>query len=368
MRILAILLEKEFRQIFRNSFMPKLIIVFPIMVMLVIPLVTTMDVRHVGVAVVDADRSPLSQRMLSHLEASGWFTVYGDVPGYAAALQLLEQGEVDVIVEIPRHFERDMVLASPRPVSVSANSVNASKGALGMQYVLQVISRTLRDAQAEKGSGAAISDFFAVQYRYNEILDYRHYMIPALMIMLLIMLCCFLPTLNIVSEKERGTIEQMNVTPLNRMTFTLGKLIPYWIIGLFALSVAMLLARLVYGLSPVGSLGAIYLAAGLFVLAMSGFGVVLANRSETMQQAMFVMFFFVMLFVLMSGLMTPVESMPDWAQKITVVFPPRYFVGVMRSVYLKGTSVSELHADYIALAVFAVAFNLLAAVTYKKQS
>ena len=162
-------------------------------------------------------------------------------------------------------------------------------------------------------------------------------MIPALMIMLLVMLCGFLPALNLVSEKETGTIEQINVTPVSRLTFTLAKLIPYWVIGTAVLGAAMLLAWIVYGLAPAGSIGAIFLAAALFVLTMSGLGVAIANRSETMQQTMFVMFFFVMIFILMSGLITPVESMPGMgAVRSPGLLPPRYFVGIMRAVYLKG--------------------------------
>ena len=130
----------------------------------------------------------------------------------------------------------------------------------------------------------------------------------------------------------------------------------------------MLLAWIVYGLAPAGSIGTIFLAAGLFVLTMSGLGVAIANRSETMQQTMFVMFFFVMIFILMSGLITPVESMPAWAQRITWFLPPRYFIGIMRAVYLKGATVADLRTDYAALALFAVLFNLWAALSYRKRS
>ena len=129
----------------------------------------------------------------------------------------------------------------------------------------------------------------------------------------------------------------------------------------------MLLAWLVYGLSPVGSLGAIYLAAALFILTISGFGITIANGSSTMQQAMFVMFFFVMIFVLMSGLITPIASMPEWAQVITRFLPPRYFITIMQAVYLKGATVVELWPNYVLLVLFTLVFNLLAAVTYKKQ-
>ena len=367
MRTLLVLLDKEFRQFFRNSFLPKMAILFPLAVMLVFPWVTTMDVHHVSISVVDNDRSSASQRLIGKIGLSDYFTLYDVTDSYAAALLDLESGDVDVILEIPEDFERDMNLGSPRKVNISANGVNAVKGSLGTQYLVQTVTQTLAELHSEQGVDPS-SDLISVQNRYNPTLDYRYYMIPALMIMLLLLICGFLPALNLVGEKETGTIEQINVTPVSRLSFTLAKLIPYWLIGCIVLAIAMLIAWIVYGLAPVGTIGAIYLASGLFILTMSGMGLIVANGSSSMQQTMFVMFFFVMIFMMMSGLLTPIESMPDWAQKVTYFLPPRYFIGIMRAVYLKGTTIAELWSDYAALAAFAVLLNILAAVTYRKRA
>ena len=342
-------------------------ILFPLMVMLVFPCVTTMDVRHITVSVVDNDRSTASQRLIGKIGSSDYFSLYDIADSYAAALVSLESGDVDVILEIPDDFERDMLIESPRRVNISANGVNAVKGSLGTQYLVQTLMQTLTELRAEQGL-APSPDLITVQNRYNPTLDYRYYMIPALMIMLLMLICGFLPALNLVGEKETGTIEQINVTPVSRLTFTLAKLIPYWLIGCIVLAIAMVIARLVYGLAPAGTLGAVYLASGLFILSMSGLGIAVANGSSSMQQTMFVMFFFVMIFMMMSGLLTPIESMPEWAQKITYLLPPRYFIGIMRAVYLKGTTIVDLCGDYAALAGFAVVLNVLAAATYRKQA
>ena len=193
-------------------------------------------------------------------------------------------------------------------------------------------------------------------------------MIPALMIMLLILICGFMSAINIVTEKENGTIEQINVTPIGKFTFVLAKLIPFWLIGLFVITVAMFVAWLVYGLVPLGSFGNIYLATILFILGFSGFGVTVANISDNIQQTMFVMFFFVIIFMLLSGLLTPISSMPEWAQKFTIILPPRYYIEIMRAVYLKGTAFVEMWHNFAALGVFVVIFNLLATITYKKQT
>ena len=245
--------------------------------------------------------------------------------------------------------------------------MNATKGLIGTQYIVQTITRTLIELRNEKNP-SHLSELITVQNRFNPTLNYRHYMIPALMIIIFILMCGFLPALSIVGEKETGTIEQINVTPVSRLTFTLSKLIPYWIIGIFVLTVSMIIAHLVYGLIPVGSVGVIYFGSVLFILIISGFSLTIANFSDTMQQTMFVMFFFIMIFMLMSGLLTPIDSMPDWAQKITIILPPRYFIDILRSAYLKGTSLAELWYNFVPLGIFAVIFNILAAITYKKQA
>ena len=211
-------------------------------------------------------------------------------------------------------------------------------------------------------------DLITVRNLYNPTGNYRHFMIPALTVMLIIIVCGALPALNIVKEKEQGTIEQINATPISKLTFTFGKLIPFWIMGVFILTIALVIAKLVYGLSPAGQLWVVYANAMVFTLAISSFGLIISNFSETMQQAMFIMFFFIMIFVLMSGLLTPVESMPPFAQAITYLLPPRYFIETMRGVYLKGATIADLWEQYAALSGFALLFSLVAAITYRKRA
>lgn len=364
--MLKALIIKEFIQIRRNPFLPRFILVFPIVIMIVIPFITTLDVHDIRVTLVDEDRSSLSQRIIDDMQSSEYIVFEGYAHGYAEALDKLESGNTDVIVEIPYDYEKNMVLGTTDKIQVSANAVNAVKGMLGMQYTMQSIGITLKETAHEHGIQPS-ADYVVVQNRYNPTMNYRYYMIPAIMIMLLIILCGFLPSLSLVSEKEKGTLEQINVTPVSRLTFTLSKLIPYWIIGLLVLSIAMLIALLVHGISPVGSLATIYCAAFLFILSISGLGVTVANRSDHMQQTMFVMFFFMIVFILMSGLLTPISSMPQWAQNLTLVFPPRYFIEIMRSVYLRGTPFAELMPQMLPLVSFAILFNILAALSYRKQ-
>ena len=193
-------------------------------------------------------------------------------------------------------------------------------------------------------------------------------MIPALMVMLLTLICGFLPALNIVSEKEVGTIEQINVTPVPKFIFILAKLLPYWLIGFVVLTVCFILAWLIYGIVPVGHFLLIYFFAVLFVLVMSGFGLVISNYSATMQQSMFVMWFCLLVVILMSGLFTPISSMPEWAQLITIFNPLRYFMEVMRMIYLKGSGFFDLLPQLGILLLFAVVFNSWAVISYRKNN
>ncbi len=205
-------------------------------------------------------------------------------------------------------------------------------------------------------------------YKFNPTLNYKVFMIPALIVMVITLICGFLPSLNIVNEKEQGTIEQINVTPVGKIQFILAKMIPLWAIGLIILGFCLFMAKLIYGLTPVGSVWIIFAFAGIYILVVSGLGLLVSNFSNTLQQAMFVMFFFVMILMLMSGLFTPIASMPNWAQYIAKSNPLTYFIQVMRLVYLKGSTFKDLIPQLMVLSGFAIGLSSLAVLSYKKTS
>lgn len=357
LRILRALLYKELLQMRRTRFIPMIILMMPVMVMLIIPLVANLDVRNVKVAVVDHDNTQLSRQIVADIGASEWMSVEGVCDTFGEAMKMVEHDRADVVLTIPADFSKGGV-----PVDISANGVNATKGMLGAQYVSRSVMLTLEQQHDAPCNGISVIN------RFNPVLDFRHYMIPALMVVLIIIICGFLPALNLVGEKESGTIEAMNVTPVGRFTFVLSKLIPYWLAGLIVVTVGMVVARSVYGLAPAGSVGLIYLAAILFTLVMSGIGVIIANKSDTLLQSIFVMFAIIMIFQLMGGLFTPVSSMPEWAQYFTLAVPPRYFNEIMRAVYLKGSGLADLWVQYLCLAGYAAGLCVIAAVTYRKRS
>lgn len=367
LRTLRALLVKEFKILARNPQVSRIVFMMPLSVMLLMPLVANLDVKNVNVAVVDEDHSILSRRIVADMDATDHLTVTASVNTYPEALRLVEAGRVDVIVDIPPRYAADLVAGSPRTVAIDANGVNATKGTLGARYAAMSLGTTLSQWQQQQGRDKGEAPL-SVRYRYNETLNFKQYMVPALMAMLLIIICGFLPALNLVGEKETGTIEAMNVTPVGKFTFVLSKLIPFWLAGMIVVTVGMLIGALVYDVTPAGNVLLIYLAAMLFSLVMSGLGVAVANKSTTILQSIFVMYAFIMIFQLMSGLFTPVSSMPQWAQMIAAATPPRYFIEIMRDVYLKGATVPDLWREYTALIAFAAGLCLIAAATYRKRS
>lgn len=338
-----------------------------VLLVLISPLVTQMDIKNIAVAFIDHDRSSLSACMEGHLANSDYFRLQDGIKDYEDAIQQLDQGKVDLIITIPEHFERDMLVGQPKSILMVANAVNATKGGQGMQYAGQTLASAVKEMAGKQGLPSGENPCITVQNRYNPIGNYRYFMLPALMIILVLLTCCFFPLLNIMTEKEHGTIEQINVTPVSRFEYMFAKLIPYWVMAFILIGLAMLLAWSVFGLTLSGNVAVLFLASFLFSLCMSGMAITIANVSETMQQAMFVMFFFVMIFILMSGMLTPISSMPTWVQFITYTFPTRYVVNIFRAVYLKATLLVELRFDMLMLALLALIFNVLAVVTYKKQ-
>lgn len=366
------LIEKEFKQLFRNTFLPKLIFVYPLFMMILLPWAANMEVKNIYLDIVDNDHSTLSQRLVRKIASSGYFRLNGISASYDEAMKSVERGTADVVMEIAPHFERNLARGETSRILLAVNTVNGTKGSLGGSYLSAIIGDYGAELRAENpvASGIAIVQTvnLSEQMQFNGNRDYKLFIVPALMTILLTLLCGFLPALNVVGEKEKGTIEQINVTPVNRFAFILAKLLPYWLVGFVILTFCFVLAWLFYGILPVGRFVVIYAQAAIFILAVSGLGLVISNHSATMQQAMFVMFFFLIVFMLTSGMFTPIASMPEWAQYITLFNPLKYMIIVLRTVYLKGGGFSDLLPQFWALVGFALFFNAWAVMSYRKNS
>ena len=345
--MLKYLIKKEFLQIRRNSFLPKLIILFPIVIMCIMPWVMQMEVKNVVVDVVDIDHTVESQRLVQQIAASNYFIFGGQKATYAEAMKDIEKGSADVILEI-----RD------GKYLIAANAVNGTKGSMGSAYLSQIVT----------SRQPIVNSQLSILNLYNKGQDYKLFMIPALFAIVMMLMTGFLPTLNIVGEKETGTIEQINVTPVSKWSFILAKLIPYWLIALFVITVCLLLAWLVYGITPAGPVWLVYVLAMLLALFFSSFGLIVSNYSDTMQQAMFVMWFFVVSIMLLSGLFTPTRSMPHWAYLTTYINPMHYFIDAIRTVFIRGGGLHETVHQVLALAGIGTLMGIWAVQSYKKNS
>ena len=359
---LKYLIQKEFTQIRRNAFLPRLIVVFPIIIMCVMPWVMNMEVKNVKVAVVDNDRSTLSQQLVHSIEASNYFIFKGQKPTYQAALKEIEKTQTDVVVVIPQDYSRDMTNGQQPQVLIAANAVNGTKGSMGSAYLSQIVTAQVNP------DVAAMQSRVSTLFLYNKHLNFKLFMIPALFAIVMMLMTGFLPALNIVGEKEAGTIEQINVTPVSKWSFILAKLIPYWIIALFVITVCLLLAWGVYGITSKGPVVLIYLLALLLALFFSSLGLIVSNYSDTMQQAIFVMWFFVVMMLLLSGLFTPTRSMPSWAYATTYVNPMSYFVDAIRTVFVRGGGLSSIWHQVLTLLGISSVMAVWAVVSYKKNS
>ena len=370
------LIQKEFLQIRRNAFLPRLILVFPIMIMCVMPWVMNQEVKNIRVSIVDNDRSTQSRQLVNSIAQSRYFLFSGQQPSYAAALKEIEKSRTDILLVIPQNFSRDLSLslhaaamnssnrdavASPQ-VLIAANAVNGTKGGIGSSYLSQIVtSHFSPDVETLQSKVSTL-------FLYNKHLNYKVFMIPALLAIVMMLMCGFLPALNIVGEKETGTIEQINVTPVSKWAFILAKLIPYWLIALFIISVCLLLAWAVYGITCQGPLWLVYVLAMLLSLFFSSFGLLISNYSDTLQQAIFVMWFFVVCLMLLSGLFTPTRSMPDWSYLTTYVNPMHYFIDAIRTVFVRGGGFASVAHQVLALLGFASVMGTWAVASYKKNS
>lgn len=371
MKILAVLLQKEFRQILRNKAILPLIFLMPVVQLLILPLAADYEIKNIKLAVVDHDRSPVSARLISKIRSSGYFQLSFYGHSYPDALEEVEQERADLVLSIPRGFERGLFRENRGDLHIAINAINGVKAGLGGTYLTAIIRDFVPGikltAQNISGEKAGIETVSATLY--NPFMNYNMFMVPGILAALITMIGSYMTALNIVKERETGTIEQINVTPIRKVHFILAKLIPFWVIGMIMFSVGLLLvARWVYGIETQGSLLLLYGFLSIYLVAVLGLGLLISTYSETQQQAMSVTFFFVMIFMLMSGLFTPIDSMPNWAKVISFLSPLTYFIDVMRLIVLKGSGFADLQAQFMIIAIFAVVMNFWAVRNYRKTN
>ena len=373
MRRLFFIIQKEFIQIFRNRAILPLITVAPIVQLIVLSFAANNEVKNVNVAIVNLDQSSYSRQLIGKIQASNRFTLVDAPLSVTAADHLMQQGDVDVVLVIPARFERDFLKQKGAEVQMLVNAINGQQATVGSAYLTQIIQSFNQDIQADAMPQLVVQKVNTspqIQIEnanwFNPQLDYKYFMVPGLLGELVTILVMLLTAINVVREREVGTIEQINVTPIKKWQFIVGKMVPFLVIGLFLMAIGLVAGRLIFDIAIEGSLAIVFSYCALNLTAVLGVGLFISNLANPQQQAIFIAFFFVIIFVLMGGLFTSIESMPRWAQLLTIPNPVAHFVAVMRGVLLKGSTFADVAYHFRVTFVLAVVFNTLAVVSYRK--
>jgi ABC-2 type transport system permease protein len=375
MRTVFFLVRKEFLQIFRDRTTVFQIFMIPVVQLLVLANAATFDVKQVAMLVVDEDRTTVSTGLLQRLEAGRQFKVVRYEGSDAGVDQALLDRQVTAVLHIPRHFEEDLVRRRRAPVQLVLNAEEGATAGIVQSYANAILAsyaaeldRTLPAARRGSSATPRVSSLdLRTQRWFNPTRNYKHWMVPALMVSLTTIIGLLLTAQNITRENELGTLEQLNVTPMTKVQFIAAKLIPFWLLSLLILSIGLAIGKLVFGIPMRGNLLLVYLAAAVYLIVVLGLGLWISTITRTQQQAMFVAFFVILIFLLMSGLFTPVDSMPAWAQGVAEMNPVKHFVAIMRAVLVRGAGLETVGRPILGLGAAGAAVLALAVMRYRKS-
>ncbi|MCF8371001.1 MAG: ABC transporter permease [Bacteroidales bacterium] len=371
MRTILYILQKEFIQVFRNKTMLPIIFILPLVQLIILVYAASLELKDIKMEVVDFDNSSISREIISGFQASPFYTITDFKHSVDEAEKSIIDNTADVVMVIPAGIEKDLLNGMSPGVQFQIDAINGMTAGLINSYSSQILmgintklsARLMRFSdQVPQMKQIEISR----RFWYNAGLNYKHYMVPGILVILVTVIGMFLTALNIVREKEMGTIEQINVTPIKKYQFMMGKLIPFLIIGLFELALGLTFGWIVFDLPFRGSLLVLFAFAFLYLILVLGFGLLLSTISNTQQQVMFMSFFFLLVFILMSGLFTPIETMPHWAQQVNIINPFAYFMKVNRMVLLKGSGFADLTKEFLYIGIYATVVLSFAVKYYRK--
>lgn len=345
-----------------------IIFVIPVVQLLVLAFAVTFEIKNINLVIVDQDHTVASRQLISKFAAPPFYHIKAYADSYSLAEEKLKTGKAHQILVIPVNFERDLQKETNASVQLITNAIDGSAAAIMNAYGNSIIADYNRDIIVDLSGGMDIKPPFDIRYSYwfNPELDYKTYMVPGILVLLVTIIGMFLSSMNVVREKEMGTIEQINVSPVKKYQFVIGKLLPFWFIALFELGFGLTLARIIFGIPILGSLWLIFGVASVYLLAVLGIGLLISTMVNTQQQAMFLAWFFAVVFIMMSGLFTPTDSMPQWAQNINIINPIAYFIKMIRMIMLKGSQFNDILKPFVSVAIYAVISLTLAVWRYRK--
>jgi len=350
--------------------MVPIIFFMPLIQLLILSNAATYEIRNIRFSVVDLDQSEFSRELISKFTSNGYFILSESSFSVTESEEGFKKNTSKLILQIPRDFEKDYRKSGTAEVQFIISAEDASSAGLIYNYSSVIVQQFNADVVTEWCGENEIMNNPMINITYsnwfNPELNYKTYMVPGILVVLVSMIGIFLSGMNIVKEKEIGTIEQLNVTPIKKSQFIIGKLLPFWIIGLFELAFGIFLGRIIFNVPMLGNPLLIFFIASIYLLVILGMGLFISTMTDTQQQAMFISWFFMVIFMLMGGIFTPIESMPAWAQTITLFNPIAHFVKVMRMIMLKGSGLKDVLPTIYIISIYAFVMLSLAIFRYKK--
>lgn len=368
MRTILILIKKEFLQVFRNTLLMQILIVAPLVQFLLFPFTADYEIKTLNIAFIDHDKSTTTREMRNKFEYSAYFIPHGLLDTKNEAENLMLHDEIDILIEFPQHFEKSVMTMSPTTIAITANAINSVKAGIGVGYVQTILGAFFEEKAAGlnlQGSVSAKLLTTNISW-YNEQMNYKNLIVPGILVILVTLIGAYVTALNIVREKEIGTIEQINVSPIPKWQFLVGKMIPFWILGMAEFLLGLFLMKLIFGISVQGSLPVLISVTSIYLLVMLGLGFFISSISSNQLQAMFIVFFLFIVFVLLSGLFTPTEGMPQWAIYINYLNPMSHYMEVIKLIVLKGSGIEEIKMQISVLSGMAIVINAAALLSYSE--
>jgi len=369
------LIKKEFIQIFRTKPMLGFIFVMPILQTLLMGYAVTTEVIHVPLVICDQDRSADSRHFIQQIEQTEYFDIIEITPEYEKIAPYFDNGDANAAVVIPPHFSRDVREFQTPTLQTIINGSNSNTALVAIGYLQGIVAKFGQHLQSELvnemqyyGSGqppVTIQAEDRVWYNPNFVNAY--FMVPAIIGIILAFSTMILTAINIVREREVGTLEQLMVSPLKSHQIMIGKLVPFALLGFVEISIVMVAGKIYFNIPMRGSYWLLFFTSFLMLPTTLGLGLFVSTVTKTQQQSMFLAWFFLVFIILMSGFFFPIENMPQWLQYLSLLDPLRYYTDCLRGIFLKGAGLQPLLPQIIALGVYGVAIISFAGARFQKR-
>ncbi|MEG2071067.1 MAG: ABC transporter permease [Bacteroidales bacterium] len=370
MRIILMLIKKEFLQVFRSPLLLGILIVAPLVQFILFPFTADYEVKVLNIAFIDHDNSSITRDIINEFNHSQYFINQGIIESKKQAEYMMQCDKIDFLIEFPANFEKNIYNQEKVNMSITANAINSVKAGIGTGYVQKILTDYMQKLSVNTVniSNNQAQLLITNIYWYNEQMNYKNLIVPGILVILVTLIGAYVTALNLVREKEIGTIEQINVTPIKKWQFLLGKMIPFWILGMSEFIIGLILMKIVFGITVQGSIPILLGITAIYLFVMLGLGFFISSVAENQLQAMFIVFFLFVVFVLLSGLFTPTEGMPEWAMKLNYLNPMSFYMDVIKKIVLKGSGFSDVETQTIALSCMAVILNGAAIFFYRESS